>query len=176
MKSAIAFTIAALFAACAGANTARSITVPYSHIGDYASHTGETEIQFLRRISTVMVAYSAEHEVETCGVVGKNGDAYALVLGTNGSHIGCVFDPSKVLAGYAVVDRIHSHVPDNRTYLLSAVDAKLAGVPNPMAPTRIKIDSTVHFSAWDFDAPGYLATPKGLLYEHGAGTETEVAP
>lgn len=152
----------------------KEITVPYKHIADYSSHSGETEVQFLHRIAPEMVSYSAKYEVETCGVIGRRGDAYSIMLGTNGSHIGCVFDPLKTLNGYLPIDRIHSHVPDTKTYLLSAVDAKLANIPNPMTPVRIKIDSTTQFSAWDYGSSGYLAIPGGVLYEHGQGTSALV--
>lgn len=154
---------------------ARTVEVPYQHLGDYVSAPGETEVTFLKRIAPLMHTYSMRHEVETCAAVGRYGDTYAVVLGTNLSHVGCVIDHAKLLPGYAFVEGIHSHVPDDRTYLLSAADAKLAGVRIPLDPVRIRIDSTSHFSRFDFDAPGYLAVEGGLLHEDGRpGTETEV--
>jgi hypothetical protein len=175
IASWIAMTIVALiFGACVIDQDAKAATVPYVHIADYVSAPGESETHFLQRVAPDMVAYSAQHNVETCGVVGKNGAGFSLILGTNQSHIGCVFQPSVVLPGFVAVDRIHSHINDKKTFFLNPADATLAGVEMPSGLQRQKIDATNHFSAWDYDAPGYLAIPGGILFEHGKGTETFV--
>lgn len=159
---------------------AKTFSLPYLHITDIVSQPGESEVAFLTRAGAQMHAYSVAHGVETCGVVGKSATGYAIVLGTNNSHIGCIFLHAQVLPGYVDSgDVIHSHIPDDKTYIENVVDAQLAGQPVSNAQVRIKITSTNHFSAEDFaDKSGYLPTTDGgLLHEAGApGTETKVAP
>jgi hypothetical protein len=179
VKNAIVL-IAMLLCGMNVAHADKPFQVPYLHITDIVSQPGESEVAFLTRAGAQMHAYSVANGYETCGVVGKSATGYAIVLGTNNSHVGCIFLHAQVLPGYVDSgDVIHSHIPDNKTYLENAVDAKMAGQPNPMEPVRIKIDATNHFSAEDFREPsGYLPTTDGgLVHESGKpGTETKVAP
>ena len=173
MKTLIAIAVLMLAAVA----HSHDVQIPYQHIADYTSNQGETEIQFMKRIGKEMHAYSQANGVETCGVIGKSASGYSIILGTNLSHIGCIFLHDHLIAGYTDSgDVIHSHIPDNKTYILSPVDAIMAHIPMPAEQTRIKIDSSSHFSKWDFDPPsGYLATPNGLIHESGkVGIEKKV--
>lgn len=156
---------------CATAFAAPVSVLEYP-LGEMISSQGESLSAFLARVGVALRAFSDRTGFEGCAALATDGTRYGVELHTNRSHIACVIDEQHIPAGMrAVGESIHSHPQDNQTYLLSAVDAKLAGIPNPMAPTRIKPDSTSQFSVWDYkNGPGYLATPFGILHQHGAGT------
>lgn len=165
----IALIICALRCAVAFAAPVSVLEYP---LGEMTSSQGESLPAFLARVGVALRAFSDRTGFEGCAALATDGTRYGVELHTNRSHIACVIDEQRIPAGmHAVGESIHSHPKDNQTYLLSAVDAKLAGIPDPMAPTRIKPDSTSQFSVWDYkNGPGYLAIPTGILYQHGAGT------
>jgi hypothetical protein len=156
---------------------AAPISVLEYPLGEMTSNPGESLPAFLARVGEQLRAFSDRTGFEACAALATDGTRYGVELHSNHSHIACVINAQRLPAGmHATGESIHSHPQDTQTYLLSAVDAKLAGVPNPMTPTRIKPDPTAAFSKWDYaNGPGYLATPTGIIHQHGPGTDQRIS-
>lgn len=151
---------------------AAPISVLEYPLAEMTSNPGESLPTYLARVGVALRAFSDRTGFEGCAALATDGTRYGVDLHTNRSHIACVIDEQHIPAGmHATGESIHSHPNDSHTYLLSAIDAKLAGVPYPMTPTHIKPDSTSQFSSWDYqNGPGYLATATGIIRQHGVGT------
>lgn len=86
-------------------------TVPYEHVGDFTSHAGETLNDFLLRVGPSLRAFSDRTGFEACGVIAEGAaGSFSIVVGSSGSHMACVNDPARVLAGYTSTgETMHSH-------------------------------------------------------------------
>lgn len=148
-------------------------SLPYVHLEDYISQPGETKIQFLRRVGVELRRYADRTTYEACGTIASDGQRWGIVIGTSDSHIGCIVHSSKVPSGMVSTgESIHTHGRKNFTFHITEVDAFFAGAADGM---RMQSGDVYHFSATDYGAPGYLATPDGLRYEDGhPGSEREV--
>lgn len=143
--------------------------IPYEHIGDYVSQDNETEDDFLLRIAPLLRKYSDKTGYEACGIIAKDDKHYGVILGSSHSHIACLNDPSKVLAGMTSTNEtIHSHGKHGLRIHTSEADVIFLGNPfNP--PKYIGGFDLNHFSDTDFDHPGFLATTTGVIYQSGKG-------
>ena len=148
-------------------------SLPYVHLADYISQPGETKIQFLRRVGIELRRYADRTTYEACGTIATDGQRWGIVIGTSDSHIGCIVHSGKAPAGMTSTgESIHTHGRKNFTFHITDVDAFFAGAADGM---RMQSGDVYHFSATDYGAPGYLATPDGLRYEDGRpGSEREV--
>lgn len=142
--------------------------LPYEHIADLTSLANETEHAFLRRIAPQLRAYSDRTGFEACGVIAADGEGrFGVVLGSSRSHIGCANDPARMPAGMTSTgETIHSHGRPGLRVRATAADWVLMGSPQD-PPHFIGGFDLNHFSDQDYEHPGYLATPAGLLYQAG---------
>jgi hypothetical protein len=161
--------------------------VPYEHIADLKSQPGESEHAFLKRIGPQLRAYADQTGYEACGVIGSDGQGnYGVVLGSSHAHLSCINKAVRVLPGMTSTgETIHTHGKQGG-FTMSKIDKIMfvldqdnltaaAGLdPNGMTQVTVHGQDRFHFSGEDFGNPGYLATPDGLLYQHGPGTEQAV--
>lgn len=96
------------------------------------SELGETKPDFILRAASVLRAFAHETGFEGCGLIWthSNGNAWAIPLTTNGSHIACVVtrvEPSQDPAhGFFPTDEnIHVH-PEQRAYRLNRADLNIS--------------------------------------------------
>lgn len=152
-------------------------SLPYTQLGVYTSEPGESLEAFVLRIRPVLVDYSKSTGFEACGGIAANADKsqFGIVLGTNLSHLGCAIYPDRVPEGLSYAGlTFHSHGLD-RMYSMNRPDKIFTH--NTAATTAIRVggDNLFGFSETDFaSGPGYLATPKGVLFQHGQGTTVDV--
>lgn len=175
-----------LVATCAVARTMTAAELPYEHIADYASQAGETKQAFLLRMAPIFRVWADKTGMEACAEIGASDDGqYGLVVGTNHSHLGCVIDPTRVLPGmHATNETIHTHgrgvqFAPNAADMVMMDPQTAESVDAVRAMRRPLLGGQVlnRFSAMDYaSGPGYLATPTGLMYQHGDGTDTVVTP
>lgn len=161
--------------------------LPYEHIADVTSEPGESENAFLLRIGPQLRAYSDKTGFEACGTIGSDGQGhYGVVLGSSHSHLSCVNYPDRVVAGMTATGyTIHSHGKQG-VFSMSRNDKLLFSVgADPTETTGLSPDGMdlvmVHgqlldrFSDSDYESgPGYLATPTGVIFQHGAQTTTVI--
>jgi hypothetical protein len=158
--------------------------LPYEHIADYTSNPGESEHAFLIRMVPVFRAWANKTAMEACAEIGSDGAGrYGLVVGTSRSHLGCVIDDARVLPGMAGTgETIHTHgrcapFAANRADMVLMDPATASAVDAVRAMRRPLLNGQTldQFSAADYNSgPGYLATPTGLIYQHGDGTAAAV--
>lgn len=155
--------------------------LPYEHINTLISRPGETKNQFLIRIAPQLRAYSDRTGFEACGVIGSNQKGlFGVVLGSNHSHLACANNSNLMPQGMTSIDEtIHSH-GSNRSFQMSRVDKLFTGRSDNGSIVSMSLATRHgqildHFSPQDFNGGwGYLATPEGLLFQKGKGTETKV--
>lgn len=148
--------------------------VPYEHLADLTSQSGETMEAFLVRIGPQLRAYSDQTGFEACGQIASDGQGhFSVILGTNHAHIACVNDPDRVLPGMtAVGETIHSHGL-HKQFSVNASDKMLMAKEVREAldkgrRTLLGGQDLEHFSPADYaSGPGYLATPTGLIHQNG---------
>lgn len=148
--------------------------LPYVHIADYYSNPGESKNDFLLRIGPKLRAYSDKTGFEACGVIATNQQGqFAVVLGSSLSHIGCVNDTTRIPHGMTSTNEtIHSHGRNGLRIMATQSDWILMGNPfNP--PHYVGGFDLSHFSDQDFEHPGYLATPTGVLYQDGSASSVQ---
>ena len=151
--------------------------LPYEHLADYTSLSGESETAFLKRVGPEFRAYADTTGMEACAEICTDGSTFGLVVGSNDSHIGCVISTARVLHGmHATGVTIHTHGREHFTFQMSKIDLAMTGLSNDDQHVRLSGEDAYHFSSTDFaTGPGYLATPAGLAYQAGKpGTEIVV--
>lgn len=151
--------------------------LPYEHIADATSQPGESEQAFLLRIAPQLRAFSDKTGFEACGVIASDGrGAFGVVLGSSLSHLACVNDHSRVPAGMTDTgETIHSHGRQG-AFNMSKADKLLRGIEPGPDLVPVHGQDLGHFSRADYaGGAGYLATPDGLMYQHGDGTEATVS-
>lgn len=149
-------------------------SLPYEHISNLTSFPGETKSAFLQRVAPSLRAYSDKTGFEACGVIatGPQG-GFSVVLGSSHSHLACVNDPSHVLEGYTLTgETFHSHGTAKQFVVNKAdkllMDPQIADQLETARRRMLAGQSLFHFSPADFaSGPGYLATPNGVIYQHG---------
>lgn len=148
-------------------------TLPTRQLGEMTSNQGESLPAFLARVGERLRAFSDRTGFEGCGELATDGTRYGVELGSNGSHIGCVIHTERVPASmHATGESIHSHGQDKR-FCLNAADVEMfePGAAMPVKPVCFMGQHLAEFSEQDYrSGPGYLATPSGILHQHGAGT------
>jgi hypothetical protein len=144
------------------------------------STPGETREAFLRRANDFMVAWTDEHNFEVCAAVceSTSGNAWVLPLTTSRSHLGCAVNHRSCPVDFSSNRlTIHTHA-DTSGFRVTKADAQFTGgrLREGMNVT-LRTDKDV-FSTTDFaGGPGFLATPKGLLFQEGPGHVTSlIAP
>lgn len=146
-------------------------SLPYAHLEDYISQPGETKIAFLTRVGAELRKYADHTGFEACGAIASDGTRWGVVIGSSHSHIGCAIYPDKLPPGMTFTgESIHTHGRKNFSFIMNKADLAFTNTPDP-EPVRMQSGDVFHFSSPDYVAPGYLATPDGLLYQHGPGTE-----
>lgn len=176
--AAMALTFAFNATATEGFAGADVGTIPVTQVKTFHSNAGEGLNDFVKRIAPEFASYTANTGYEACGEIavtahdndGTMPGAFSVMMGTIGSHIGCRNEA--IESGYNKFGKtIHSH-PQERTIRLSALDMKVRGTP--AGKLRMEHLDTCHFSPQDLTQPGYLVTCGKVLYQRGAGTETEI--
>lgn len=175
-----------LTATCAAARTMTAAELPYEHVSDQVSQPGETKQAFLLRMAPVLREWANQTGMEACAEIGASDDGrYGLVVGTNHSHLGCVIDPNRVLPGmHATNETIHTHGRGNAfspnaadMVMMDAQTAQRVDAVRAMRRPLLGGQTLNRFSAADYaSGPGYLATPTGLIYQHGEGTDQVITP
>lgn len=157
--------------------------LPYEHIADYQSQSGESLTVFLERVRPDMRAFSSKTGFESCGAIAQNADGsqFGLVLGSSDGHMGCAVYNDKVPAGMTSTGvTIHSHGRDG-VFKVNKSDIAMmspedAGRLATARRTTFGGQNLFHFSPTDYaGGPGYLATPTGLAYQDGVGTDRTIA-
>ncbi|GAP66838.1 hypothetical protein MBSD_n2153 [Mizugakiibacter sediminis] len=169
MKAALAIALFAFSAAAAD--------FPVDRVTTLTSAPGEGKVAFLSRAAKTFRAFSDRTGYEACAEIATDGARFGLVVTTSHSHIGCAVNRALVPSGMtATGESIHSH-GINTAFHPSRVDRMFLGIP-----LTARADAAIvggqdpeHFSETDFaGAHGYLATPSGLKYQDGAGSERVV--
>lgn len=146
--------------------------LPYEHIANFTSQPGESEQAFLMRIGPSLRAYSNKTGFESCGVIASDGKGhFGVVLGSNHSHLACVNDESRVPKGMTSTgETIHSHGRQG-SFNMNKSDKILSGIDAGSGLIPVHGQILDQFSPTDYaSGPGYLATPTGLMYQHGENT------
>lgn len=150
--------------------------LPYEHVGDYTSNPGESEHAFLIRMVPIFRAFAERTGEEACAAIGvePDGKTYGLIIGSNDSHVGCASD--RIPGGTTYTgETIHTHGRRKQAFEPNKSDRIFLGMDSAYVGGHVLIihgEDPDHFSETDFaTGPGYLATPDGLLYQHGGGTE-----
>lgn len=143
--------------------------VPWTTIGTYYGEPGEKIDDFVLRIAPILDAYTAEHEVEVCGVVGSKYDgSLGIILGTINASVTCSFDRNRVPEGMFTLGwSVHSH-PNAKKVKVTDIDrllAKRSG--SPAFETLAKNQGARGFSLQDFQVPGYLVAGGKVLFQDG---------
>lgn len=153
--------------------------LPYENLGTHVGAQPQTLDDFVLEVRPLLVAYSKQTGFEACGAIAANADKsqYGIVIGTNHSHLGCVIYPDRVPTGMTYIGlTIHSHGLD-RMFTLNRADRIFTHNTGDPSPIRCGGDNLYGFSETDFaGGPGFLATPKGVLFQRGEGTTENVAP
>lgn len=132
---------------------------------------GENFTNFVKRIGSMLVKYSASTGFEACGVFAGNFNQYGIIVTTNRSALACVTNHDLVPNQMITLKRnIHSHGAPQTVY--TATDATLLKRSYKLN-TRLSTD-VYQFSEQDLKFSGYLATPDGVIY-HNKQTKT-IAP
>lgn len=157
--------------------------LPYEHIVDLLSAPGESEQSFLLRVAPQLRTFSDKTGFESCAEVAQSldGSSFGLVLGSSLGHMGCAVYTSNIPAGMVATGRtIHSHgsqhvfkINTSDKAMMSPEDADRLSTSRRNTFAGQSVD---HFSPTDYAAgPGYLATPKGLIYQNGVNLEKAIA-
>lgn len=145
--------------------------------GTLVSHSGESLVDFLKRVGPDFRAFTLKTGFEACSKIWQNPDSglWAVRPTTTQAHIGCVITNWKPEGeGWVMThDSVHSH-PVRESYRVNEADAWFQGNVVPVG-TRSHTDGDV-FSSRDFRAgSGYLVAPDDhLLYQHGFGTASDL--
>lgn len=167
------------FAAILIAFSATAADFPTDRVTTLVSAPGADKIAFLIDAGKTLRAFSDKTGYEACAEIATDGDRFGLIVTTSHSHIGCAVNRGLVPDGmHPTGESIHSH-GINTAFHPSRIDRMFLGIP-----LTARADAAIvggqdpnHFSATDFaGAHGYLATPTGLKYQRGSGTETAVSP
>jgi hypothetical protein len=155
---------------------------PSLTLGMWTSRPGEAKEDFIRRVGTIMYAFTVEHGVETCGQLlkEKDGDRYRLPVVTNLSQIGCISvtieDPDFDTVG----ETVHTH-PRLYNITPSVQDRALFPGRGMSPKDRYSIENAQNFSKVDYaHGPGYVVVPGAIffgpsvLYQHGPGEHRRV--
>lgn len=154
----------------------------YEHLGDYISAPGESLHTFLFRVRPDMRAFSEKTGFESCAAIAEttDGSTFGLVLGSSHGHMGCAVYTAKVPAGMtATGETIHSHGRDG-VFRVNKSDRAMmspedAGRLETSRRTTFAGQCLTRFSPTDYaTGPGYLATPTGLIYQTGEGTDRPI--
>lgn len=151
-------------------------TVNYQHLFTEIGRRGESLDDFVVRLAPKLVDYSAASGFEACGMLATDGDRFGIVAGTSRSHVACVSFYRKVPEGMtATEESIHSHGrarfnpnANDRALQPSGIAGK--GAFRGVAGQRVGGERLEEFSDMDFELPGYLAIPGGVLHQRGEGT------
>jgi hypothetical protein len=155
-------------------------TIPYEHIGDFYSNPNETENQFLLRIRPELRNYSDKTGYEACAEIATDGNGrYGIILGSNHSHLSCVNSPEMIPSNMKDTgEGIHSHGKqgifnmsrtDKLLYSMGQDAGEYAGTsPDSMDQVTVHGQKLSEFSLTDYQHPGYLATPTGVIHQSGA--------
>ena len=160
-RTKIAAALLALASAQAGAKE-----YPHEHLFEVVGSYGITRDQFAAELAPRLREYSDETGHEACGVIATDGERFGIRVGTSGSHIGCVNIHSNVPDGMTDTGyTIHSHGTD-RPFNVNRAD-KLFIPESHHGRRRIEGQVLDRFSPQDLLAPGYLATPNGVIFQSG---------
>lgn len=168
MKKIILIAALTLLTFAVNARTISKVSeLSWVPVAEVASTEGESLEAFLTRIAPTLRAYSDATGFEACGVIASNGQTYSVTLGSSKSHLGCASYSNKVQEGYkATGETIHSH-GTNKQFAINDADAFfLGGRPRVAYFAGQVLDQ---FSEVDYQTPGYLATPTGIIHQAGKG-------
>lgn len=151
--------------------------LPYEALGTHLSQPGQSIEALVLSLRPVLVEYSKQSGYEACGALAVNADKtqYGIVLGTNHSRIACAIYTDRLPEGMSYTGlSFHSHGTD-RVFLYNKADRIFTQSEKVEGPIRGPGDDLYHFSVTDYRAgPGFLATPTGVLFQHGEGTTTSI--
>jgi len=141
------------------------------------SAPGADKITFLASVGKTMRAFSDRTGFESCAEIATDGTSYGVNITTSRSHIGCAIEKSNVPDGmHSIGETIHSH-GNNTAFQPNRSDREFLHMGfDPRAQVvTVGGQDPYNFSAQDYSGrPGYLATPAGLKFQHGAGTSQDV--
>ena len=149
--------------------------VPYTYLGTLYSVGPTTRDAFALAVSPYLHGYAEKHNKESCGEIARNADhRYALVWGTNHSHVGCIIPLQNVPTGFVPFGAtIHAHPV--RNYYYSRIDVRFGVSGGAVGERRgtfiFDMGADRHFSERDYESGrGYLATPNGAIFQNGSAS------
>lgn len=175
----ITLSVVAPFAMAGGMRPVRSYNtladIPYSYLGTLVSSRPTTLNDFVLGISPYLHGYAEKTNTESCGEIAKNkSGVYALIWGTNHSHLACVIPEANVPNGFTAIGMtIHAH-PVRRGFRMTKADVVLGGFGCLGRWVGLFVDTPNHFSQDDYaGGPGYLAIPDGAIRQNGSASTVE---
>jgi len=153
-------------------NTLRDI--PYHYLGTLVSVGPTTRNDFALAVSPYLHGYATKTDTESCGEIASNSrHEFALIWGTNHSHLGCIIPAGNVPNGFTTTGvTIHAH-PVHPGFHMTKADVILGQFGRVSRYVGLFVDTPSHFSATDYQGgPGYLATPAGAIFQDGSRNST----
>ena len=143
---------------------------PRQELGTYVSEPGEALPAFVRRVGRVVFEFTKQSGHEACGSLGKSGDRYATILGSDGVQNGCLVRRSRLPERFVHTgESIHSHPVQEGSLRLTERDLawwKAQGLSRPDRTFTRKPG----FSRSDFQGgPGWLIEGVVVLHQDGLG-------
>lgn len=148
--------------------------IPYTYLGTLYSTGPTTRDAFALAVSPYLHGYAEKTNTESCGEIARNAQhRYALIWGTNHSHLGCIIPGGNVPIGYQPTGvTIHAH-PVRPGFHMTVADVALGQFGAVGRYVGLFVDTPSHFSATDYQGgAGYLATPDGSIYQDGSRAST----
>ena len=177
---AIAIAAAASFAPASAMDSSRGSNslerIPYDYLGTLRSVGPTTRDAFALAVSPYLHGYAEKTNTESCGEIARDAQHhYALIWGTNHSHLGCIIPDGNVPSGYDPTGvTIHAH-PVRPGFRMTVADVVLGQFGAVGRYVGLFADTPSHFSATDYQGgAGYLATPNGSIYQNGSRSSTTV--
>lgn len=158
----------------ASRNTFNLRRIPYTYLGTLYSSGPTTRNAFALAVSPYLHGYAEKTNTESCGEIARDpGHRYALIWGTNHSHLGCIIPGGNVPAGYQPTGvTIHAH-PVRPGFRMTVADVILGQFGVVGRYVGLFVDTPNHFSATDYaGGAGYLATPSGAIFQDGSRAST----
>ena len=151
-------------------------TVNYQYLFTEMSEKGQSLDSFAAQVAPRLIEYSAKSGFEACGAMATDGERFGVIVGTSRAHVACVNYFDKVPDGMVATDQtIHSHGrsrfnPNFNDRILQPREISGKGAFRGVAGQRVGGERLDEFSDLDFELPGYLAIPGGVIHQEGVGT------
>lgn len=143
------------------------------HLTSFQSEAGESLDAFALRIADPMSEWSSKTGAEACGAITRKGDAYHVIVTTQGSQVQC--DSQLVRKGWEYTGQtIHTHAMPGADGALT-VTPVTAQVSSGHLHAGERIKPVYGPSGGDYETgPGYVVLGDVVVHQAGRGTDREV--